>query len=307
MLAWAALLSISLPLALGMTPRPRVLTVTRGGFIASALPLALTAHPLRAVAAPDPNPVLAELSARLKDESPTQQQASLSDALGGSPFGSGKDTLVFPSWLEGEWVIQSNILGVAAPLGRRFLPADLARVRLGPIFPADGVPPLQYRVRFARRASDNAVVSDRENNLRAVQDASAGYSRVESVAFDGSTTLKVQYSPFGPNGTFPGPSRAEVFIQRRRVSSTADTRRFAFAEATRSVLLAQGRSVTISDAETLNVFDYIDDDHVVARQRVLRFLTPNPNSQEGVLWQEARGRAVALLDYELLLSRAPSG
>ena len=42
---------------------------------------------------------------------------------------------------------------------------------------------------------------------------------------------------------------------------------------------------------------------VRARQRVLRFLTPNPNSAEGVLWGEAGGRAVALLDYDLRLMR----
>ena len=44
----------------------------------------------------------------------------------------------------------------------------------------------------------------------------------------------------------------------------------------------------------------------IARQRVLRFLTPNPNSNEGVLWQEAKGAAVAVLDYELNLERVGS-
>ena len=137
-----------------------------------------------------------------------------------------------------------------------------------------------------------------------MQDASAGYARVQSVAFDGSASLSIKYSPFGKNGTFPGESRAEVYIQRRRSSApAASADRFAFAEATRTVLLAQGRSVTISDAETINEFERLDDGHIVAKQRVLRFLTPNPNSAEGVLWQEARGRAVALLDYELRLER----
>lgn len=266
-------------------------------------PLLLTSCPPPAWCTTN-DPVLAELSNRIRDNVPTQQQASLGESLG-SAFGGGKsDNLVFPPWLEGEWRITSDILGVAAPLGRKFLPPDLARVRLGSISPEDGVAPLQYDVRFFRRASDQAVVSDRERNLRAVQDASAGYARVASVVFDGSATLSVKYSPFGKNGTFPGESRAEVYIQRRRQSTpTASAERFAFAEATRTVLLAQGRSVTISDAETINEFTRLDPDHIVARQRVLRFLTPNPNSAEGVLWQEARGRAVALLDYELRLER----
>jgi hypothetical protein len=267
------------------------------------------------------DPVLAELSSRLEDQSPTQQQASLGDTLG-TPFGR-TDNLVFPSWLEGNWAVESSIVGVAAPLGRTFLPADLAKVRLGAVA-VGAVPPLRYRVRFARRA-DGAVVADRPANLRAVQDASAGYPRVQEVVWDGSQTLKVSYSPFGPNGTFPGPSRAEVFIQRRRQSRPTDSAAFAFAEATRTVLLAQGRSVTLSDAETLTVFerasgrggagaqtpsggaDAAGVDRVLARQRVMRFLTPNPNSAEGVLWQEARGRAVALLDYDLVLERVSQG
>ena len=49
------------------------------------------------------------------------------------------------------------------------------------------------------------------------------------------------------------------------------------------------------------------DDVIMARQRVLRFLTPNPNSAEGVLWSEASGRAVASLEYELRLERIGRG
>ena len=44
-------------------------------------------------------------------------------------------------------------------------------------------------------------------------------------------------------------------------------------------------------------------DAIKARQRVLRYLTPNPNSAEGVLWGEAQGRTVATLEYELDLRR----
>ena len=277
--------------------RPLRTHITRAEVLAAPLAL-LSSRPACSTTIGDP--IFAELSARLQDETPSQQQASLGDALG-TPFGRS-DNLIFPDWMEGEWTIRSNIRGVVAPLGRKYLPTDLQRVRLGAISEADGVPPLQYNVRFVRRTSDNSLVSDRENNLRSVQDASAGYARVQKVEFDGSTSLKVTYSPFGPNGTFPGESRAEVFIQRRRQSDRANADRFAFAESTRTVLLAQGRSVTISDAETLNVF-HRRADGIDCRQRVLRFLTPNPNSAEGVLWQEARGRAVALLDYELRLSR----
>ena len=119
--------------------------------------------------------------------------------------------------------------------------------------------------------------------------------------------LKVQYSSFGPKGSFPGASRAEIYINWRKESKPrADASVWAFAEATRTVFLAQQRSLdSITDAETLCRFERstASPSTVAARQRVLRYLTPNPNSAEGVLWQEARGGAVAVLEYQLDLER----
>ena len=249
-----------------------------------------------------------ELLGRFEDASPRQWQASFTDALA-SGFGGKEDQLAFPPWMEGEWELRSRPLATAAPLGRRFLPPDLARMRIGDLSEAVGVSPLQYNVRFPRRASDGVVVSDRCANLRAVQDAAAGYARVQEVRYEKSAQaqLKVSYSPFGANGTYPGPSRAEIYIQwRRQMAPSGEVDTFAFAEATRTVLLAQQRSVTLSDAETLCRFVRTSPTSVAAKQRVLRYLTPNPNSNEGLLWQEAGGRAVAVLDYELNLQRVGS-
>jgi hypothetical protein len=33
------------------------------------------------------------------------------------------------------------------------------------------------------------------------------------------------------------------------------------------------------------------------------YLTPNPNSREGVLWQQVSGKAVAFYDYEFEMKR----
>ena len=104
--------------------------------------------------------------------------------------------------------------------------------------------------------------------------------------------LSVRYSPFGRNGTFPGPSRSE-HINWRRQSKPSSSGAFVFSEATRTVYLApaqQRELSTISDAETLCRFERLDADTIAGRQRVLRYLTPNPNSAEGVLWGETNGR-----------------
>ena len=100
---------------------------------------------------------------------------------------------------------------------------------------------------------------------------------------------------------------------RRQSAPRAEAAAFAFSEATRTVFLAQRRELSsVTDAETICSFvrgggDGCDDDVIIARQRVLRFLTPNPNSAEGVLWSEASGRAVASLEYELRLERIGRG
>ena len=243
---------------------------------------------------------LQALIKRFDDPAPKQQSAGLTGF-------ARSDRLRFPEWMEGEWEVHSRLLNTNAPLGRRLLPADLARMRLGDMSTAGT--PLDYTVRFTRRRGDNAIVSDRAANLRAVQNAAAGFERVEQVTFDGLNSLNVVYSPFGPNGTYTGPSRAEIYINWRRQADVgsrdvSDGGKFAFAEATRTVLLSSQRELSrISDAETLCCFERRSASEVAARQRVLRYLTPNPNSAEGVLWSEARGRAVAMLDYELFLTR----
>jgi len=105
-----------------------------------------------------------------------------------------------------------------------------------------------------------------------------------------------------------------VYINWRRQSAPrAEAAAFAFSEATRTVFLAQRRELSsVTDAETICSFvrgggGDGGDDVIMARQRVLRFLTPNPNSAEGVLWSEASGRAVASLEYELRLERIDKG
>ena len=100
---------------------------------------------------------------------------------------------------------------------------------------------------------------------------------------------------------------------RRQSAPRAEAAAFAFSEATRTVFLAQRRELSsVTDAETICSFvrgggGGGDDDVIIAHQRVLRFLTPNPNSAEGVLWSEASGRAVASLEYELRLERIGKG
>ena len=156
-----------------------------GRLLAASPPTAIDRPPTQSFVtnlAATTDPALRELLARIEADQPKQQSSLVFP--GGASSGLGRtDTLSFPPWMEGRWAVTSRPLSIAAPLGRRFLPADLARVRLGDLSELS-VPPLQYEVSFVRRATDGAIVSDRINNLRAVQDAAAGFARVETASFD---------------------------------------------------------------------------------------------------------------------------
>ena len=75
------------------------------------------------------------------------------------------------------------------------------------------------------------------------------------------------------------------------------------------IVSSQRSASRVSDAETLCRFERRSPTEVVARQRVLRFLTPNPNSAEGLLWSEAQVRFPPyslLIPFRFLLSPSDS-
>jgi len=91
---------------------------------------------------------------------------------------------------------------------------------------------------------------------------------------------------------------------------------FAAAERGRTVTIGGiGNNVSANDQEVITEFKYqinnnndqnnndIAVDKVTAISRVAVYLTPNPNSREGVLWQQINGKAVAFYDYELIMKR----
>ena len=59
-------------------------------------------------------------------------------------------------------------------------------------------------------------------------------------------------------------------------------------------------AVVVSDTETITEYRVQNSgDQIQAIQRIAVFLTPNPNSREGVLWQQVGGKAVAYFDYDV--------
>ena len=107
-----------------------------------------------------------------------------------------------------------------------------------------------------------------------------------------------------------GKQRSEVYLSARKTEDGPSMTSFAFAERSRTVTVGPG-NVAANDQEVVTEYTLVPDDNdddkrgdtVRAISRVAVFLTPNPNSREGVLWQQIGGRAVAMYDYELLFKR----
>ena len=80
---------------------------------------------------------------------------------------------------------------------------------------------------------------------------------------------------------------------------------FISSEFVRTATL--GRSVTVSDSETLSKYVLQPDGTVEGVQRVALYLTPNPNNQEGAMYFETNGRSVAEFMYKFSMKQVGGG
>jgi hypothetical protein len=100
-----------------------------------------------------------------------------------------------------------------------------------------------------------------------------------------------------------GSRRTEIFITACQTKSGMDDNtRYATAEQSWSVTLAPGNMIAL-DTESITEFQKVSEDHVVAASHIAVYMTPNPNSREGIFWQQVGGKAVAFFDYELDMKR----
>jgi hypothetical protein len=152
------------------------------------------------------------------------------------------------------------------------------------------------------------IIADRVFNTKSMSVAYKQLSRVEDVTWDykkDPTRLTLQFGTLGADMQPLGERRGEVYINARKseVGKDPDTNEpiFCSSERVRSVLLIPG-DVVVSDTETITEYRVVngsDGNHIKAASRISVYLTPNPNSREGLLWQDVGGRSVAFFDYDI--------
>jgi hypothetical protein len=153
------------------------------------------------------------------------------------------------------------------------------------------------------------VIADRAYNTKSMSRAYRHVSPVVEVEWDyrkDPTRLTLQFASLAEDMRPLGQRRAEVYLTARQTEETYDEVSgrpvFAAAERSRSIILEPG-TVSANDQEVTTEYWQVDDNLVRGISRVSVYLTPNPNSREGVLWQQVQGRAVALYDYDFEMRR----
>jgi hypothetical protein len=276
-------------------------------------------------------------------QSPTIQKApdwatpSLTTKLGSSriastslsplqqlPFASQE--LYYPSFLFGEWKITATLKQKYFPFGQEFVPSrslvegsprsrneqvgDGSTTYMSHYFStlADTTAN-QLTVNLGLGVPQPKVIADRGFNIKSMSRAYRHLSPVNTVEWDyrkDPTRLTLQMESVAEDMRPLGQRRSEVYLTARQSEEAVDEQSgrpvFAAAERSRTVTVGPG-TVSANDQETITEYRQIDENLVKAVSRVAVFLTPNPNSREGVLWQQVSGKAVAFYDYELVMER----
>ena len=230
----------------------------------------------------------------------TQELSPLVPSL--SPF--AENDVYYPSSFAGRWEVTATLRRKTYPYGPSFVPSR-SLIEGSPRYRSENVgDSTTYQAQFSALGGDgNKIIADRRFNSISTTKAYNQLTPVEDIAWDPKkdpTQLKIQFAAGQMTEDMRpiGPRRAEVYLTARKEESDGGST-FAASERTRQVTIGAG-AVVVSDTETITEYHVQNPgDKIQAVQRIAVFLTPNPNSREGVLWQQVGGKAVAYYDYEI--------
>lgn len=234
----------------------------------------------------------------------------------------GEQELFYPSFLFGAWDVKATLKRKIYPYGISYLPSkslfegsprnreeqvgDSCTYEVRYFSTLANTLANQMVVNLGTGVPESKIIQDRAFNAVSLSTAYKQLTPVQEVTWDYSkdpTKVKLDFGarPVGPDMRPLGPVRAEVYLTAR-ASEMVDENTFCAAERSRSVTLLS-RDGIVSETETISEFRRTSPDLVKAVSRIAVYLTPNPNSREGILWQQTSGKAVAFFDYELTMAR----
>ncbi len=222
-------------------------------------------------------------------------------------------------FLFGAWQATATLRRKSFPYGTSYLPSSSlyeGSPRNRGEMPGDTT---SYEIHYFSPNTDGSILNksskisaDRVFNALSMNAAYDQLSQIEEVIWNykkDPTRLTINFASLAKDMQPLGQKKAEIYLTARRSESTIDSDTgepvFCASERLRSVVLVPG-NVVVSDTENITEFQVIkgsNGNHVRAISRIAVYLTPNPNSREGILWQDVNGKAVAFFDYEIDLKR----
>jgi hypothetical protein len=255
----------------------------------------------------------------------------------------GDQELYYPKFLFGSWNVTATLRRKNYPYGTSLVPTTILRngIPLNPADEHVGsVKSYEARyystlantienqliVQLGLGVPQSKIIADRAYNTVSLSRCYSPSNPIQSVEWDpraDATRLSLTY----PTQTVTddmrplGPQRGEIFYTARKYEYSSkehnsnnnmnnsngqdeNTNVYACTEQCRSVLV-MSRQVLVSDTESITEFRRIaiEPNIITATNRIAVYLTPNPNSREGVAWQQVGGKAVAFFDYDLYMKR----
>mmetsp|Transcript_14960 Transcript_14960/g.28151 ORF Transcript_14960/g.28151 Transcript_14960/m.28151 type:complete len:326 (-) Transcript_14960:131-1108(-) len=271
---------------------------------------------------PSPSSVVTNLG---KTRILTSELSPLNPSL--MPFSSDNNELYYDPFLFGAWKVTATLKRKVYPYGTNYLPSTSlldGSPRNREEQPGDST---IYEMHYFSPTNvdgmividdKSKVIAEREFNTRSINLAYKQLSQIKNVKWDyrkDPTRLTIEFATLAEDMQPLGEKRAEIYFTARKtesasssgggVNSESDEKVFCAAERLRSVVVMPG-NVVVTDTETITEFRLVrgsDGNHVKAVSRIAVYLTPNPNSREGILWQDVNGKAVAFYDYEIDMRR----
>jgi hypothetical protein len=237
------------------------------------------------------------------------------------PFASQE--LYYAPFLFGSWDVKATLKQKIYPFGKDFVPSksliegsprnrkeqvgDTTSYEVHYFSTLADILSNQITVNLGLGVPQPKIIADRAHNAISMSRAYQQLTPVKEVEWDyraDPTRLTLQFGadPVADDMRPLGRRRGEVYLLARTSEDSDDRSVYCAAERSRSVAFGPG-TVVVSDMETITEFQKVDSETVSAVSRVAVYLTPNPNSREGVLWQQVGGKAVAYFDYELSMKR----
>lgn len=229
-----------------------------------------------------------------------------------TPFAKDNE-LFYDDFLLGTWDTTATLRRKIYPYGPSFLPSSSlydGSPRNRDEKPGDTY---TYQTRYIPLGEKGKVIADRDFNARSLSSSYKQLSQISQFQWNPNkdpTRASITFSTISEDLRPLGQKKAEIYITARKSESAVDTVTnesvFGSSERLRSVAVVPG-NVVVSDTETITEFRVVDGsngEHMKATCRIAVYLTPNPNSREGLLWQDVNGKAVAFFDYEMDMKKA---